>query len=379
MSDRLSILHLAHVRWFNAEAQYALDLALEMRRQGHRVGFLAETASPAAAKAKEAGLQVFEEDGFGKKGAGSFSVLAAGHRLKLLLRSGGFDAVECHRPEGLPLIALACRLAAVPLVRVRGDMRPARRDPFNRWLHRRLLAAVVASNTAVEARLRERLGPLPRLMTIHGGVDPERFTPEGPAAAVREDLGLPAHAFLVGILGRLGSVKGHGDFLAAAREVLDAPTEAAFVVLAKEPSAREAELRAEVDGDPLLRGRVGFLGHCPDLPAVLRAFDLGVVASTGSEANCRVGLEWMASGVALLATRVGVLPDLVAEGETGHLVAPGRPEALAEKIAALSARPSEARRLGAAARRRVLDRFTLARCAEAHAALLGSLRTGARP
>jgi glycosyltransferase involved in cell wall biosynthesis len=82
----------------------------------------------------------------------------------------------------------------------------------------------------------------------------------------------------------------------------------------------------------------------------------------------------MASGVPLLATAVGVLPDLVQDGETGCLVAPGDPEALAQPIVRLEARRDEARRLGAGARRRVLDRFTLARCAEAHVALLRRLR-----
>jgi glycosyltransferase involved in cell wall biosynthesis len=253
-------------------------------------------------------------------------------------------------------------------------MRPVRSDPLNRFLYRRLLSAVVASNAAIEANVRARVGPLPHLLTIPGGVDPGTFTPDGPAAPVRERLAFPASAFLVGILGRLGEVKGHEDFLAAARRVLAARAEAAFVVLAKAQSPKEAELRARVDGDPLLRGRVAFLGHCPDLPDVLRAFDLGVVASTGSEANCRVGLEWMASGVPLLATAVGVLPDLVQDGETGCLVAPGDPEALAQPIVRLEARRDEARRLGAGARRRVLDRFTLARCAEAHVALLRRLR-----
>ncbi len=361
---------MAHVRWFNAEAQYALDLAAEMRRQGVEAVYLAQTGSPAAERARRAGVPVVEEAGFNAKGLRAAAALPAAARLRHLLRWGGFGAVEVHRPEGLPLIAWACRRAGVPVVRVRGDMRPVRTDPLNRWLYTRVLRGVVASNTAIERHLRQRLGPHLRVTTIHGGVDPDRFTPRGPRADVRGELGFPAEAFLVGILGRLGRVKGHGDFLAAAREAVRRAPDTRYAILVKEPTGREAELRRQVASDPVLRGRVGFLGHREDLPAVLRAFDLGVVASTGSEANCRAGLEWMASGVPLLATRVGVLPDLVEDGRTGFLVPPAEPSALAAKIVYLAAHRAEAREMGEAARHRVLGAFTLERCARLHLAFL---------
>ena len=357
---------MAHVRWFNAEAQYALDLAAEMRRQGVEAVYLAQTGSPAAERARHTGVPVVEEAGFNAKGLRAAAALPAAARLRHLLRWGGFDAVEVHRPEGLPLIAWACRRAGVPVVRVRGDMRPVRADPLNRWLYTRVLRGVVASNTAIERHLRERLGPGLRVTTIPGGVDPERFSPHGPRADVRAELGFLPDAFLVGILGRLGRVKGHDHFLAAAREAGAGASHARFVILAKEEGPALEALRRQVTSDPLLRGRVGFLGHREDLPAVLRAFDLGVVASTGSEANCRVGLEWMASGVPLVATWVGVLPDLVDDGRTGFLVPPAEPSALAAKVVYLAVHRAEARKMGEAARRRVLDGFTLERCARLH-------------
>lgn len=369
----LRVLHLAHARWFNAEVQYALDLAEGMQRRGHRVAFWGQTASPGVAKARALGLEAFEEAGFNRKGLAAVTGLAAAARLRRLLRARPFDAVEVHRGDGFPLIAWACRSAGAPLVRVRGDMRPLRRDPLNRFLHQRLLAAFVASNSAIAASCRRVMGGVPRLTTIPGGVDAEAFSPRGPVAPVREALGFPPGAFLVGILGRLGEVKGHRDLLHAVAQAAAASQEVHLVVLAKAPTAEEAVLRQRVAENPLLRGRVGFLGHQTDLAAALRAFDLGVVASVGSEANCRVGLEWMACGVPLLATRVGVLPDLVADGESGFLVSAGAPAALAEKIGLAAADLEGIRRMGRASRRRVEDQFTLAHCARAHEALLADV------
>ncbi len=378
--ERLRILHLAHVRWFNAEVQYALDLAVEMMRQGHRPVLWTQTGSPGARNARGAGVETVEDAGLNAKGAAAvLGAIRATVRLGRLLAADRFDLVEVHRPEGFPLVVWACRRAGVPVVRVRGDMRPVRTDPLNRWVYTRGVRAVVAANTAIAADLERRLGPAVRVVTIFGGVDPDRFTPDGPAADVRGELGFPAGAFLAGILGRLGEVKGHDSFLAAARRVLDTVPDARFVVLAKEPTPRQDELLGRVEADPVLRGRVGFLGRRDDLPAVLRAFDLGVVASTGSEANCRVGLEWMASGVPLVATRVGVLPDLVDDGRTGLLVPPGDPSALGEKIVYCAERPARTREMGRAARLRVLDRFTLDRCARLHADLAHTPPPGSRP
>jgi glycosyltransferase involved in cell wall biosynthesis len=364
---------MAHIRWYNAEVQYALDLAREMVRRGCAVEFFAQEGAPGAGRSRSAGLPTTTEAGFNAKGWRSLAALAAAARLVRTLRRGRFDAVEVHRPEGLPLIAWACRRARVPVIRVRGDMRPVRSDPLNRLLYSRVLSAVVASNSAIGQDLRRRLGPGLRLVTIPGGVDPDEFTPAGGPVDLRGQLGFTGDTLLVGILGRLGEIKGHDVFLEAARRALGCGARARFVILVKEQTPREAELRQRVADDPLLKGRVGFVGNRADLPAVLPNFDLGVVASTGSEANCRVGLEWMASGVPLLATRVGVLPDLVRQGETGFLVNPADASALAENIAYLAARPEEARHLGCAARSRVLEGFTLAHCAAAHEALVREL------
>jgi glycosyltransferase involved in cell wall biosynthesis len=212
--------------------------------------------------------------------------------------------------------------------------------------------------------------------TIHAGVDPERFTPEADGQDLRAELSIARGTFLAGILGRLGPLKGHDDFLDAARLALGQGVDVSFVILVKEPSPRETDLRSRVASDSHLRERVRFVGRRDNLPAVLRSFDLGIVASTGSEANCRAGLEWMASGVPLLATEVGVLPDIVLDGATGFLVPPSSPKPMAEKIAHLAVDRAEARRMGEAARRRVLDHFTLGHCAETHLAFLRPLVRG---
>ncbi len=367
----LRILYMAHVRWFNAEAQYALDLAMACRRMGHRVFFYTQNGSPAAAEARDRGIRTFEEGGFNAKGvAGACGIVPALMRFAKILRRNRIDAVEVFRPEGFVLIVLMCRLLNIPVIRVRGDMRPVRKDILNRLLHTKVAAAIVASNTTIAQGLQQRLGGMPMLTTIQGGVDADLFRPEGSQRDIRSEMHFPPNAFLVGILGRLGELKGHRDLIEAAGKMITNDTKPCFVILAKEGSPVENELQKLIDRVPGLNKYFGFLRFQEDLSTALRAFNLGVVASSGSEANCRVGLEWMASGVPLVGTHIGVLPDLIDNKKTGFLVPPRAPEKLAERIGYLAGNPLAARQMGLQSRQRVLEHFTIEACAAKHLNLI---------
>lgn len=376
----MKLLHVTQIHWYNAEVQYAYDLAEAQAKRGCEIHVLTRANSLSARVAGERGFRVIGEDGFNAKGLGFWKVFPAACRFGELLKREKYDAVIVHRSEGLPLIARTAKSLGVPVVRVRGDMRPVRSDPLNRHVYRKLLSGVVASNTAIEKALRERLGALPRLVTIHGGVDSSEFSGEGVKAAIRSELSLPEETFLVGLLGRLGDVKGHLHFLEAARIALLERKDLGFVLLVKNLVENDVmrAVRKKIASDPSLERAVRITGRRPDLPAVLRAFDLGVVASTGSEANCRVGLEWMACGVPLLATRIGVLPDLVEEGVNGRLVPPADPPAMAKAVLGFAKDPGVRERMGREARRIVVERFTVERLALEHEKLLNDILSAGR-
>lgn len=373
MNRPLRILQMAHVRWYNAEAQYAHDLSCECRKRGHKVVFFTQSGSPAAEKARHSGLETYEEGGFNAKGLGAAGIFPALLRLMRLMDEHRFDAVEIHRSEAMALAAAVCRLKGIPVIRVRGDKRPFKKGYFNRFIYGRALSAVVASNYTIEKDLKKRIGPLARVATIHGGVDPDCFTPNGEVVDIRSLCGCPPDAILVGLVGRLGGDKGHLDFVAAADLCISRNDQVHFLVLAKESNPLEEELRRRIDANPRLTSNVTILGHQADLPAVMRAFDVGVVASTASEANCRVGLEWMASGVPLVGTRIGVLPDLIDENKSGFIVPPREPEKLAERIGYLADNPAAARQMGRCSRQRVLEKFSIQGCARKHLKLIREL------
>ena len=156
--------------------------------------------------------------------------------------------------------------------------------------------------------------------------------------------------------------------LDAALLVLERHRDARFVI------AGDGELRAELEraAEPL-GDRVVFLGARHDVPDLLASFDVFAFPSL-FEGLCLAVIEAQAAGVAVVATPVGGIVENVVDGETGLLVPPRDPRALAEAIVRLLDDPSLARSLAERARPRVLQRYSQERMVERTLALYESMR-----
>jgi glycosyltransferase involved in cell wall biosynthesis len=314
------------------------------------------------ARAAEAGLRIVEIPGL--DGSSALRFPAAVRALGRFMGAERFDIVNAHRGGGHLAAALAKRgLRRVALVRTRGDIRRPRSNPLSRALYSRWTDRVILSGEFMRSDYDRFDLPADRLVVLKGGVDLARFRPAGRRGAARRALGLPEAGPVAGIVARLSPVKGHSDFLQAAALARRAAPAAVFLVAGGEHQVRWASLEAEARRLGI-ESSVRYLGEVGDVRAVMAALDVGVVASRGSEAVCRVAMEYLASGVPVVATRVGVLPEIVSDGEDGRLVPPADPPALGAALASLLADPALAGRLGASARRSAEARFDLERFAE---------------
>jgi glycosyltransferase involved in cell wall biosynthesis len=197
-----------------------------------------------------------------------------------------------------------------------------------------------------------------RSHTIELGIDLQRF-----AAGTRVLDGR-----IVGNVARLAEQKGHRDLVAAAVQVLERHPDVRFVV------AGDGELRAELQelARPL-GDRFVFLGDRDDVPDLLASFEVFAYPSH-FEGLCVAVIEAQAAGVPVVATPVGGIPENVVEGESGIVVPPGDPDALAAAISRLLDDPDLARALAERARPRVLERYTRERMVERTLALYDSMR-----
>jgi len=191
---------------------------------------------------------------------------------------------------------------------------------------------------------------------IRNGIPLERFEPSrilGARESLRASLGVGPQDPLVFLPAVLRSGKGHDVLLAAAPLIRERVPRVCFAL------AGCGELEAEVRrGAAALGSGVRLLGHRRDIPELLAASDL-VVLPTLSEALPTVAMEAAAAGRAMVASRVGGVPEVVEDQITGTLVPPGDVRALAEGVAALLLHPEVRISMGEAARRRALEEFGL--------------------
>jgi glycosyltransferase involved in cell wall biosynthesis len=187
-----------------------------------------------------------------------------------------------------------------------------------------------------------------RIRLIHSGIDAHRFKAIGDRSIDRE--GEP----VIGCLAVLEERKGHRYLLRAA-SILKARGLRVMLHLGGEGTLR-GELEREVDKLGL-RETVKFCGFV-DPATFLANVDLFVLPSL-YEGLGVAALEAMASGKAVIASRVGGLTESIIDGQTGLLVPPRVPEALADAIARLVREPFFGRELGRKGRARVLEQFTL--------------------
>jgi starch synthase (maltosyl-transferring) len=265
---------------------------------------------------------------------------------------------------------IAARLAAPWAGRpwVVGGLRVAERRPGRRWhlvldrLTERLSAGSVCVSQGVrEFSLREaRLDPR-RLTVIPNGIDAGLF--DRAAAVPRAGLGIPQESRLCVAIGRLDPQKGVADLLAAVESVL--PHRPGWHLALAGDGPCRGWLLDQIETQPALRGRVHWLGPRRDVPGLLKASDLLVLASRW-EGMPNVVLEAMAAGLPVVATAVEGSTELVIPGRTGWLVPPRDVEALSRALLEATSEEADRAAMGRAGRHRVEWEFALDRAVGAY-------------
>jgi glycosyltransferase involved in cell wall biosynthesis len=210
-----------------------------------------------------------------------------------------------------------------------------------------------------------RLDPA-RIRRIYYGLDPVPFeaarrTKAAQRAALRASFGFAPDDVVFICVARFAPQKAHGVLLRALSEVGSSPIR--LLLVGDDPfgnGRREAEALAR---ELSLADRAVFAGIRRDVPALLAASDVFVLASLW-EGLGLVFLEAMAAGLPVVATRVSAVPEVVVDGETGRLVPPGDPVALARAMQDLAGDPERRVRWGRAGAARVRERFGLERMVE---------------
>lgn len=370
-SSAIRVLHTESSTAWGGQERRTLTECVGLIRRGHAAAVACAPGSGLAARAYDAGVPVFPVP------IGSAASPRAALGIARAAAAFGANLVSSHSSKDCWAAWLGTRLLfpRPVLVRTRHLALPVS-GVATYWLPR----AVVA----VSERVREVLiegGVAPgKITVIPSGIDlaPFRALEPGLRATVRRELGVGDGERLLIAVGMLRREKGHEYLLRAVSLLAAGGLPVRAVVVGGGPCRGELEREIEALG---LGGRVSILGTRGDVPRLLSAADVYVVSSV-SEGMGQATMEAMAAGVPVVATAVGGLPELVRNEETGVLVAPADPEALARGIRRVLSDVALARRLAGAARALVEREYSaeryLDRVEELYARLLRGEPGGGR-
>ena len=225
----------------------------------------------------------------------------------------------------------------------------------------RLASRTMVSNDVMRAAASAQDGtPLNRVVVTPSGLPEPPVVPAEETAARRHSLHLPPHAHVLLAVGRLRAEKGF-DLLLDAVDRLHDRDDVQLVLVGDGPEGSALRARASRSRIP-----VHMPGHVAEVQPWLALASVLIMPSR-RESFGQVTLEAMASGLPIVASRVGGLQVAIEEGTSGVLVPPGDPAALAAAIRLLLDEPARRLALGAAARQRYLDRYPITHMASAWA------------
>jgi glycosyltransferase involved in cell wall biosynthesis len=210
-----------------------------------------------------------------------------------------------------------------------------------------------------------------KVSVIHTGIELERFQPGDGRAELRASLGYAPDELVVGTLSRLSDTrKGVADFLAMAARVASGCAAARFLIVGEGVLRPALERQAEELG---IRDRVTFAGWRTDVTAVLAGMDVFVMPSL-FEGGPTTVLEAMAMAKPVVATCVGMVPEVIVDSATGLIVPPGDPEALAEAVGRLLDDEPLRREMGQRARAKAEADFSIDLMVERYLAVFAQAR-----
>lgn len=271
--------------------------------------------------------------------------LGAVVRLRRFLVEGRYDLIHTHNPIANHWTVLACRtmIGAPPVIVTEHSIhypgRVARWYPAVRTIVGAGNHLIIGVCDAV-TESHKGVDPLNRAKyrTIHNGIEPCPTASSDELAELRRQFGFSLQEHVVGTVGNLRGAKAHDDLIEAFALLLKRFPKARLAIVGDGPLRADLRGRAERLG---IGERVAFLGRRTDARRILPMFDVFALSST-REGFPVVVLEAAAAGVPIVATNVGGVSEVVQDGVTGRLVAPNRPDLLADALLATLEDPKEA-------------------------------------
>jgi glycosyltransferase involved in cell wall biosynthesis len=322
----VNLLHLeSSGSWGGQEYRTCLEINW-LNASGHRAWLICDPTSEVLTKARELGTPVIP--------------MSLKHRINplvsfriwLFCRRNRVDLIKSYSSKD-HWLCLPLFLCGWPVTRARCITDPLGKK--NRaFIYRHGCAKIVADAQIIKKEFIEQYGIAPEKIEVIGSaVDLTKFSPTRDPMKFRREVGLSAETPIIANIGMIRPDKGQFNLVEAARIVRHQRPDAHFVFVGEATGGRSREkwVRKAIDRAGL-NGNVLMMGYRWDIPDILAAANMVVIASRHTEASPIVLREAFASGRPIVATRVGDVPEIIVHGENGLIVQPNDSNALATAI-----------------------------------------------
>jgi len=356
MSKKLRILHIcSSLAWGGGEMS-AINLAKNFQKRGHDILFALHPYGRMIKDLEPAGVTTIPV-----KLHRNFDPVSV-YLLVKIMRSRKIDIIHVHLSRDLVHVYWALKFVSQKppvILHKQVSSKVTKTDFFHRQIYSQVTKIFVLSNFLKENILETCPVRDDEVTVIPGGIDLHKYdVPTGIRDKIRREWNILPSAVVFGTIGRIDRGKGYLELIQAFSELVKNEIDTRLIIVG-EPTAGETEFAGELNGlisELNLTGYVQFTGFRSDVAEILSAIDIFVLASYG-EAFGYVLLEASASGLPIIATNAGGVPDIVVNGKTGLLIPPHDAESLRNAMRVLASDQTMRVNLGLEGRKIVEKNF----------------------
>ncbi len=347
----MNVLQIIDVRWFNACAYYALTLSKALKDNGINVYLMGNPGTPVIEKSKNCGIETIENINFSSE-LNFFANIAA---LKKVIKSNNIHLINGHRGESEIPAVIAARNLNIPFIRTRGDIRLPRKIIFSKQFHRKYIDGVIVTSSKHFERYRAIDDKLV-IKFIPIGVKIPQINSRD--SDLKNKLSINDEDFVFLHVARFSPVKAHNIFISAAVDFLQNVTpQVKFIMIGYDEEYDKNYIQSLIPKQFLIKFVIEN-EMLNNLQSYYNIADCGLVTSIGSEAVSRTLIEYMASGMAVIASEVGQIPDVLDE-EGGIIIRPNDSHCLLEAMRFMYLNPSFRARAGKHNRTEAIMKYSL--------------------